>query len=148
MGLNPRDDYFSYWSTDLFVCPFIKSLQLSRNMFSAILTFLLASNPDPTSTVNKSDCLHKVRSLLTHVNENCQRYYYPSQRLSANERMVKNKGQFTYKQYTRNKPVKWGFKLWVLCDSCNGYTYNFSVYRGRVRQFERTIVRCHHATSS
>ena len=131
MGLNPRDDYFSYWSTDLlFICPFIKSLQLSRNVFSAILTFLHVSNPDP-STVDKSDRLHKVRPLLTHVNENCQKHYHPSQRISADERMVKNKGRFTCKQYIRNKPVKWGFKLWVLCDSCNGYTYRFSVYRGK-----------------
>ena len=27
--------------------------------------------------------------------------------------------------------MKWGFKLWVLCNSCNGYTYRFSVYRGK-----------------
>ena len=28
-----------------------------------------------------------------------------------------------------NKPTKWGFKLWCLCDSESGYTMNFMVYR-------------------
>ena len=26
--------------------------------------------------------------------------------------------------------MRWGFKLWVSCDSSHGYTYNFEVYRG------------------
>ena len=29
------------------------------------------------------------------------------------------------------KPTEWGFKLWVLGDLLNGYTYNFAVYRGK-----------------
>ena len=29
----------------------------------------------------------------------------------------------------RMKPTKWGFKLWVLWYSLNGYTWNFAVYR-------------------
>ena len=33
--------------------------------------------------------------------------------------------------YIYNKPVKWGFKLWCLCDTLNGYTSSFSVYRGK-----------------
>jgi hypothetical protein len=30
-----------------------------------------------------------------------------------------------------NKPIKWGFKLWVLCASDNGYVVDFNVYLGR-----------------
>ena len=45
--------------------------------------------------------------------------------------MVKNKGCFVCKQYARIKPTKWVFKLWVLCDSANSYTWNFFVYRGK-----------------
>ena len=35
------------------------------------------------------------------------------------------------RQYIESKPVKWGFKLWCLCDSETGYTYRFTVYRGK-----------------
>jgi len=34
------------------------------------------------------------------------------------------------RQYMKNKPTKWGIKLWVLADSSNGYTYDFDVYAG------------------
>ena len=33
-----------------------------------------------------------------------------------------NKGRFSMCQHIRNKPTKWGLKLWVLCDSTNGYS--------------------------
>lgn len=42
-----------------------------------------------------------------------------------------SKARFSFKQYIRNKPTKWGFKLWCLCDSQNGYTNNFIIYRGK-----------------
>ena len=57
--------------------------------------------------------------------------YQPRQHISVDERMVKSKGRFICKQYVRMKPTKWGFKLWVLCDSANAYTWNFSGYRGK-----------------
>ena len=31
----------------------------------------------------------------------------------------------------QNEPTKWAFKLWVLGDSLNGYTWNFAAYRGK-----------------
>jgi hypothetical protein len=31
----------------------------------------------------------------------------------------------------KNKPTKWGIKLWVLADSSNGYTIDFNVYIGK-----------------
>ena len=45
--------------------------------------------------------------------------------------MVRSKARFSFRQYIRNKPTKWGFKLWCLCDSHNRYTLSFSVYRGK-----------------
>ena len=31
----------------------------------------------------------------------------------------------------KDKPTKWGLKLWVLADSTNGYTVDFNVYIGK-----------------
>ena len=125
MGLHPRADYFSYWSTDpLFASEYIRSIPISRNTFSAILTFLHVGSIDPAD-INTSDRLYKVRCLLTKLKHNCQKYYHPYKHIAVDERMVKNKGRFTCKQYVRMKPVKWGFKLWVLSDSYNGYILKY-----------------------
>ncbi len=131
MGTNPRTDYFSYWSTDsIFSSQFIQNGPISRNTFSAILTFLHVSDCDPTN-IDKDDRLHKVRNLLDKLRDNCKKFFYPSQNIAVDERMVKSKARFSCKQYIRLKPVKWGFKLWVLAYSETGYTWNFNVYRGK-----------------
>ena len=55
----------------------------------------------------------------------------PHREVSIDERMVRSKARFSFRQYIKNKPTKWGFKLWCLCDSRNWYTSSFSVYRGK-----------------
>ncbi len=46
--------------------------------------------------------------------------------------MVATKARISLKQYIKNKPTKWGIKLFVLCDS-NGYTVDFNIYTGKSR---------------
>ena len=45
--------------------------------------------------------------------------------------MVKFKGRLSFRQYLPMKPIKWGVKLWTLCESETGYTVNFQVYTGQ-----------------
>ena len=47
--------------------------------------------------------------------------------------MVKSRHSSGIRQYMyiKDKPTKWGIKLWVLADSSNGYTVDFDVYIGR-----------------
>ena len=58
-------------------------------------------------------------------------FYQPDQNVSIDERMVKNKGRYSFRQYIRDKSTKWGMKLWVLADSRSGYTFNFDIYLGK-----------------
>ena len=36
-------------------------------------------------------------------------------------------------QYMKDKPTKWGMKLWVVADAVTGYTYDFEVYTRKTR---------------
>jgi len=49
----------------------------------------------------------------------------------VDERMVKSKGRFSIRMFAKDKPVKFGFKLWVVADSINSYTYDFNVCCGK-----------------
>ena len=55
----------------------------------------------------------------------------PHEFISEDERIVANKRRHSFRQYIRDKPTKWGMKLWVLADSITGYTCNFELYLGK-----------------
>ncbi|KAK8779772.1 hypothetical protein V5799_018886 [Amblyomma americanum] len=76
------------------------------------------------------DRLYKVRPLLDHVVSKC-REIPKSQKLCVDEQLVPFKGGSSLKQYLPNKPKKWGYKLFLLCDEC-GIMYNFEVYTGKI----------------
>ena len=57
--------------------------------------------------------------------------------VSVGEAMVAFKGTSTLKQYMAMKPVKWGFKVWMLADANTGYVSEFEVYTGKVIQLKK-----------
>ena len=80
------------------------------------------------------DKLTRVRLLLEHVQKISQQFYQPYDAVSVDERMVSSKHQYSgIRQFIRDKPIRFGLKLWVLADSLSGYTYSFYVYLGKKR---------------
>lgn len=73
------------------------------------------------------DRLFKVRKLTDFLKTKFKQYYNPSQNISVDECMIPVRG---------HKPVKWGVKVWMLCDSETGYNLNFDVYCGKDPDFE------------
>lgn len=76
------------------------------------------------------DRLHKIRSIISHLNQRFSNIVPLEQRLSLDEQMCATKVAHFLKQYLPNKPHKWGFKFYVLC-SLSGYAYNFEIYSGK-----------------
>ena len=50
--------------------------------------------------------------------------------VSVDEAMVLFKGRSTLMQYMPMKPVKCGFKVWMLADAHTGYAFGFEIYTG------------------
>ena len=129
MSYHVLPSFRDYWSTqpDLRV-PYVSSV-MSRNRFEEIRSALHFSDNEKNDP--KQDRACKIRPLITHFNECFQAAREPSKTQAIDEHMIKFKGHNPMKQYIKNKPIKWGFKLWCRCDSSNGYLYEFDIYQGR-----------------
>ena len=90
--------------------------------FKALLGMLHVSDP---SQINQDDRLTKIRPLIDHMKMKCKELYQPAAELSVDERMVKSKGRSGIRQFVPNKPTRFGFKLWCLCEAKTGFTLNF-----------------------
>ena len=76
---------------------------------------------------NKS---YKIKTLLQKICKNSARIRSPPEVISIDESMIPYKGKTSrIRQYIKNKPNRWGFKLWMMSDM-NGYCYNSLIYEG------------------
>ena len=57
------------------------------------------------------------QTLVNLLVGNWKANYQPGCYLTADEDICKFKGRHHLKQYLRAKIVKWGFKIWKLCDA-------------------------------
>lgn len=134
MGFHTLPSMRLYWSknSNFFVPRIAKVMSVKR--FLKILRFLHLND---NSTMKprghpEYDRLHKVRPLITMLTGRFKDNYSPSRYLSIDESMVPFKGRSMLKQYIMPlKPVKRGFKVWVVCCAVTGYMCAMEVYEGR-----------------
>ena len=85
---------------------------------------------DPT-TEDPQNKLGKVESFIEDFKKLCKELYVPQKYVAIDKPMVKSRHRSGFRQFIKDKPTKWGIKLWVLADSSNGYTVDFNTYISR-----------------
>ena len=107
---------------------------MSRTRFQQIFPFLhLADSSQQISRGEPGhDKLYKVRKLLDILTRQFQANYTPSENVTIDEAMIRFKGWLGFKQYMKDKPTKWGIKVFTLSDAVNGYVYGFQIYTGKI----------------
>ena len=99
---------------------------MARNRFRVIKSCLhIADNHSLAQSK-----VAKALPLLELLRTDCQQFGVFHKNLSINKSMVPYRGLRSAKQYIKGKPVKFGYKLWMLCNS-DGYPYNFEIYCGK-----------------
>jgi len=137
MGIHRLPNYRQFWSTD----PFFRVQQIA-DVMSRSRVEKLRSNlhvNDNTKRVPRDhqayDKLHKIRPILTQMNELYQKQAVSSYSQSVDEAMILFKGRSSFRQYMPMKPIKRGFKVWVRADGKTGYVYQIDIYTGKEESY-------------
>ena len=129
MGILRLPRLEMYWQTEsrLLQTPGISSV-MSRIQFEQIWKFLhLADNTQDNKTDKFFKVQHFVDLVMTQFSEN----YTLHQPVTTDEAMIPYKGRLSFKQYMKNKPTKWGIKVFVPSEATNGYIYRLQIYTGK-----------------
>ncbi|KAF2902808.1 hypothetical protein ILUMI_03379 [Ignelater luminosus] len=91
-----------------------------------LATWHFSDNDDPSL---ENDRLRKLSPLIRNLVQKYQDVYIPDQKLCIDETIVPFRGRLRFRQYMKNKKLKFGIKAYKLC--CDGgYMYNLQVYCG------------------
>ena len=128
MGLVSIPSMTEYRKMDSFFGQdFVRNSSMTHTKFLNILAAVHLSdlgdteNDSRRENVQTYDPLFKLKPLLRDLELASAPYYVAKQAISIDEQM----GTIGVKQNVKVKPTKWGFKLWILADSDNGYTNKF-----------------------
>ncbi|KAK3726612.1 hypothetical protein RRG08_056443 [Elysia crispata] len=105
---------------------------MARNRFQKLMSHVHFVNNLEVSEKEKTDKLWRLQPWLDSL-QNSLKKLPQEEHSSVDEVMVPPGGKSSVKQYMRNKPHKWGFKLWGRVEA-SGTLYEFDVLqRGRVK---------------
>ena len=133
MGIVHLPSIADYWKRDE-VCHYAPvARRISRNRFFDIQRYLHFADNSTLAAPGTPEYkrLGKIQPIIDSLLGRFQAVYNLHRDVSVDEAMVAFKGRSTLKQYMPMKPVKRGFKVWMLADAHTGYVSGFEVYTGK-----------------
>ena len=134
MGILKLPRLELYWSNKYphITTPGISNI-MARVRFEQIYRFLHLNDNANNNPFGQPghDPLFKVRKLFDLILPKFETEYNIHQHCSIDEAVIPYKGRLSFKQYMKDKPTKWGIKVFVLADSTNGYVKRLQIYTGK-----------------
>lgn len=116
-----------YWSTaDDMGCVAVKTT-MTKNRFQELKKFFhVADNKNLAQSK-----IAKVKPVYDSLNSALMQFGVFEEKLSIDESMVPYYGHHGAKMFIRGKPIRFGYKIWMLCSS-DGFPFQASIYCGKV----------------
>ncbi len=127
-GYNTLPSVKNYWSSENDMHNDLVTSAIPRNRFLTILRHLHVAH-----TIHPEDKAWKLRRVIDGLNSNFMKFMKMNSSLSIDESMIEYFGRHPYKQFIRGKPIRFGFKVWLLC-SADGSCHQFKLYTGAEEQ--------------
>ena len=122
MGITPAPNHEYYWNKDdKFRMRGIADV-MPRDRFLQIKRFLYFN--DYSEAKQSEDRLRKLKMIYASISQSCVNYWASTTHLSIDESMIAYTEDNVDIVYMPRKPIKNGFKMFVLADF-NGYVMNF-----------------------
>ena len=118
-----------YWANDGDLGVDMVRSTMSRATYLKLKAYIHFQN-NSEHMQNKNDRGFKVRPLIRMLNESFQKFGILREELAIDEMMVKYFGNNSLKQFIRGKPIRFGYKMWALCDA-EGFCYKYKLYCGK-----------------
>lgn len=116
-----------YWEISEDVHNTAVSNAMSRNHFEDIMRYLhFCKNAELTN----DDRFGKIRPVMCMLNERWLQYFPSDAYLSIDESMVPYYGKHGAKQHIHGKPIRFGYKVWILTTRL-GYVIQGEPYQGK-----------------
>lgn len=132
MSINKKSSYRDYWSQDEDLHDSYISKLMPVKRFSFLLSHLHLNDNSlmPLPNNLNFDKLYKLRPFIDFLSQSFIDCYKPHHNVAVDESMVKFKGRSSMKQIMRDKPIKRGYKILMLCDE-SAYNLKFQIYVGK-----------------
>ena len=115
-----------YWSTAADLgCEVVKGT-MTKNRFQELKRYFHAVD---SKNLEQSK-MAKVKPVYDSLNSALTQFGFFEQKLSIVESMVPYCGHHGDKMFIRGKPIRFGYKIWMLC-SADGFPFQASVYCGK-----------------
>ncbi|KAK9745692.1 Transposase IS4 [Popillia japonica] len=134
-GYNCMSRRRMYWEQSADVHNTLVANSISRNRFEYIFSNIHVCDNE---NLNQEDRFTKIRPLVAALNQRFQLHAPHVENHSVDEAMVPYFGRHPCKQFIRNKPIRYGYKLWIGCTH-NGYIIWMEPYQGANRENTRFL---------
>ena len=125
-GYNYRTNERDYWSRAPDLSCKAVSETMSRNRYCEIKNAIHAADNQSLD----SSKMAKVAPLYKILNNSLSMFGVLHEDLSIDESMVPYFGRHACKQFIKEKPIRFGYKLWIIASAC-GMPYKVIIYEGK-----------------